>query len=117
MNERIAAAFALLPDYLARHVLLCAAALALGLVLALPLALAAARRPRLRGPALAIVSVVQTIPRLALLALFYPVLLGLSAFIMSLFGIGVPALGFLPSLLALTLYSMLPLLRNGVAGL
>ena len=28
-----------------------------------------------------------------------------------------PALGFLPSLLALTLYSMLPILRNGVTGL
>jgi osmoprotectant transport system permease protein len=32
-------------------------------------------------------------------------------------GRGFPALGFLPSLLALTLYSMLPILRNGVAGL
>ncbi len=33
------------------------------------------------------------------------------------FGHGFPALGFLPSLLALTLYSMLPILRNGVAGI
>src|SRR6185437_423760 len=33
------------------------------------------------------------------------------------FGKGFAALGFLPSLLALTLYSMLPILRNGVAGL
>ena len=30
---------------------------------------------------------------------------------------GFPALGFLPSLMALTLYSMLPILRNGVAGI
>ena len=33
------------------------------------------------------------------------------------FGIGFSALGFLPSLLALTLYSMLPIVRNGVAGM
>ena len=36
---------------------------------------------------------------------------------MAAFGTGFPALGFLPSLLALTLYSMLPILRNGVAGI
>jgi osmoprotectant transport system permease protein len=117
VNERIVSAFQLLPDYLARHVLLCAAALALGVILALPLAIFASRHPRVRGPALAVVSLVQTIPGLALLALFYPLLLGLSVFTNSAFGVSLPALGFLPSVLALTLYSMLPILRNGVAGL
>ncbi|NWM54757.1 ABC transporter permease subunit, partial [Escherichia coli] len=58
-------------------------------------------------------SLVQTIPSLALLALFYPVLLSLSALV----GGGIPALGFLPSLLALSLYALLPILRNGVTGL
>src|SRR6187551_222332 len=33
------------------------------------------------------------------------------------FGAGFSALGFLPSLLALALYSMLPVIRNGVAGI
>jgi osmoprotectant transport system permease protein len=117
MDERILAALRLLPDYLGRHVLLSAAALALGCALALPLAIVAARRPGIRWPALAAASFVQTIPGLALLALFYPLLLGLSAFTTKLLGVGVPALGFLPSLLALTLYSMLPILRNAVAGL
>jgi osmoprotectant transport system permease protein len=117
MDERILAALRLLPDYLSRHVLLSAAALALGCALALPLAIAAARRPAIRWPALAAASFVQTIPGLALLALFYPLLLALSAFTTKLLGVGVPALGFLPSLLALTLYSMLPILRNAVAGL
>ena len=51
------------------------------------------------------------------MALFYPLLLGLSTFTDRLFGFRLPALGFLPSLLALTLYSMLPILRNAVAGL
>jgi hypothetical protein len=45
---------------------------------------------------------------LALLALFYPLLLALSALGKANFGHGFSALGFLPSLLALTLYSMLP---------
>src|SRR5579871_2640608 len=117
MDERILAALRLLPDYLGRHVLLSAAALALGGALALPLAIVAARRPSIRWPALAAASFVQTIPGLALLALFYPLLLGLSAFTTKLLGVSVPALGFLPSLLALTLYSMLPILRNAVAGL
>src|SRR5204862_238511 len=36
---------------------------------------------------------------------------------LSTVGKGFSALGFLPSLLALTLYSMLPILRNGVAGI
>jgi osmoprotectant transport system permease protein len=66
---------------------------------------------------LAIASLVQTVPGLALLALFYPLLLGLSVLTVKLFGFGVPALGFLPSVLALTVYSMLPILRNSVTGL
>ncbi|MDB5684831.1 MAG: transporter permease, partial [Sphingomonas bacterium] len=52
-------------------------------------------------------------PGLALLALFYPLLLALSALV----GGGIPALGFLPSLLALALYALLPIVRNGAAGL
>src|SRR6266849_124054 len=117
MNERIAQAFSLLPNYLAQHVLLSAAALALGVALSLPLAVLASRYARIRWPILAAASLVQTIPGLALLALFSPLLLGLSTLTKALVGVGVPALGFLPSVSALTLYSMLPILRNGVAGL
>lgn len=117
MSPRLAAAFERLPDYLAWHVLLSASALALGVALSLPLAVAAARSPRLRWPVLAGAGLVQTIPSLALLALFYPLLLALSALSEAAFGRGFSALGFLPSLLALTLYSMLPVLRNGVAGI
>jgi hypothetical protein len=56
---------------------------------------------------------IQTIPGLALLALFYPLLLALS----SLVGGFIPALGFLPALLALALYALLPILRNVVTGM
>jgi len=101
------------PDLLAAHLLLAASALVLGLVISLPLAIWSARRPLVARTALGFASLVQTIPSLALLALFYPLLLTLSALV----GGGIPALGFLPSVLALTLYAILPILRNGVTGL
>lgn len=117
MSPQLAAAFDLLPEYLAWHVLLSVSALSLGLLISLPLAVAASRSPRLRWPVLALASLIQTIPSLALLALFYPLLLALSALSQAVLGQGFSALGFLPSLLALTLYSVLPILRNGVAGI
>ncbi len=101
------------PPLLAQHVLLSAAAVVLGIVISLPLAILATRRPRAGNVILGFASLVQTVPSLALLALFYPLLLWLSALV----GGGIPALGFLPSLIALTLYALLPIIRNGVAGL
>ena len=92
-------------------------ALAIGLGISLPVAIASRRRPFLRGALLAVASVVQTIPGLALLALFYPLLLALAALSERVLGKGFSALGFLPSVLALALYSMLPVLRNTVTGL
>lgn len=102
-----------LPPLIASHIMLAAAAMGLALLIGLPLGLASARRPRLAAVALGFAGLVQTIPGLALLALFYPLLLAFSALI----GGGLPALGFLPALLALTLYALLPVLRNVVAGL
>ena len=53
----------------------------LGIAISLPLAIVAARaRVAARAGAAAVASIVQTIPGLALLALFYPLLLALSAF-------------------------------------
>jgi osmoprotectant transport system permease protein len=117
MDERFTDVLSHLADYATQHVLLSAVALALGVAISLPLAVLASRHRRLRLAVLAIASLVQTIPGLALLALFYPLLLGLSTLTVMLFGTPVPALGFLPSVLALTIYSMLPILRNGVTGL
>ncbi|WP_336958011.1 ABC transporter permease/substrate-binding protein [Sphingobium aquiterrae] len=98
---------------LSAHILLSAAALVLGLLIALPLTLLSARNAHVARVALGTASLIQTVPALALLALFYPVLLWLSALV----GGGIPALGFLPALLALGLYAVLPILRNGVTGL
>ncbi|HEV7715997.1 MAG TPA: ABC transporter permease, partial [Steroidobacteraceae bacterium] len=117
MDERVVAAARLLPDYLGQHVALSAAALGLGLIISLPLVVFTRHHARLRWALLTFSSVIQTVPSLALLALFYPLLLALSAATTHAFGHGFSALGFLPSLLALTLYSMLPIVRNGTTAL
>jgi len=117
LDPRLSDALARLPDYLGGHVLVSLTALALGLAVSLPLALAAARRPLLRASLLGLASIIQTIPGLALLALFYPLLLALAALTERTLHAGFSALGFLPSVLALALYSMLPVVRNTVTGL
>ncbi|MEA2883309.1 MAG: osmoprotectant transport system substrate-binding protein opuBD [Bradyrhizobium sp.] len=106
-----------LPDYLGNHVRVSVTALALGLVVSLPLALIARNRPVLRGALLGFASVVQTVPGLALLALFYPLLLAVAALTLTWLGFSFSAFGFLPAVLALALYSMLPVLRNTITGL
>ena len=106
-----------LPDYLGNHVRVSVAALALGLLVSLPLAIAARNHPLLRGVLLGLASIVQTVPGLALLALFYPLLLALASLSLASFGFGFSAFGFLPAVLALALYSMLPVLRNTITGL
>jgi osmoprotectant transport system permease protein len=106
-----------LPDYLGNHVRVSLTALALGLAISFPLALIVRRRPVLRDIALGIAGIVQTVPGLALLALFYPLLLVLAGLSLQWFGHGFSAFGFLPAVLALALYSMLPVLRNTITGL
>jgi len=116
-NPAFADAFARLPDYLSQHVLVSLTALALGLAISFPLSLYAVRRPHLRAVLLAVASIVQTIPGLALLALFYPLLLGIASLTAKYLGFDFSALGFLPSVLALALYSMLPVIRNTITGI
>jgi len=111
MNE-ILTIMAGLGDKLSAHILLAASALALGISVALPLAVWASRSPSVARIVLGFASLIQTIPALALLALFFPILLSLRA----VFGDGLPTLGFLPALLALALYALLPILRNTVTA-
>ena len=116
-GSALAAAFANLPEYLGWHVVLSVAAILMGIGISIPVAILSLRSPLLRGIALGAASLIQTIPSLALLALFYPLLLALSGFTRAAFGFSFGALGFLPALAALTLYSMLPILRNTIAGI
>ena len=94
-DPRWSEALAHLPDYLGNHVRVSVAALALGLVVSLPLAIAARNRPVMRGRCWACQHRAD-MPGLALLALFYPLLLALASLSLSWFGFGFPRFGFLP---------------------
>ena len=113
MTPALSEALAATPDLLRAHLTVSGSAVLLGVAVGLPLAVWAAGSRAVRGPLLGSVALIQTVPALALLALFYPVLLTLGRGT----GVAVPALGFLPALLALTLYALLPIVRNGVAAL
>jgi len=112
MNPALADAMAALPALLRAHVVISGAALAIGVLVGFPLALWAAASRRVRVPVLAFAGLVQTVPALALLALFYPMLLVVRQAV----GVPLPALGFLPALIALSLYALLPIVRNGVVA-
>ncbi|HEO6847657.1 TPA: ABC transporter permease [Streptococcus agalactiae] len=71
-------------------------AIALGIAIAVPLGVVLTRFPKVAKIIIAIASMLQTIPSLALLALMIP-----------LFGIGK-----VPAIVALFIYSLLPILRN-----
>ncbi len=116
-DPRWGEALAHLPDYLGNHARVSVAALTLGLVVSLPLAVVARNRPVMRGVLLSLASIVQTVPGLALLALFYPLLLAIASLTASWLGFSFSAFGFLPAVLALALYSALPVLRNTITGL
>ena len=112
MSPAFAEALSDLPALIRAHVLLSAAALGTGVLVGIPLALWASRSRQARVPLLAFIGLVQTIPALALLALFYPMLL----VIREVADAALPALGFLPAYIALSLYALLPIVRNGIAA-
>lgn len=85
-----------------QHLFLVFGSLALAVAFGVPLGLFAARRQAVAQPVLAAVSVIQTVPSLALLAFLIP-LLG--------------SIGTLPALVALFLYSLLPIVRNTHSGM
>lgn len=112
MNQNIRERFAELPDFLSNHLMLTVIALVVGVLISVPLAVFLTRRKRLQYPMLTAAGVIQTIPSLALLALMVPLLDKTRGF-----GLGLDAFGFYPATIALTMYSILPILRNTVTGI
>jgi osmoprotectant transport system permease protein len=84
-----------------QHALVVAVSMAIATVLGVGIGLITWRRPRLSGLAIGMSSGFLTIPSFALLGLLIPVL----------------GLGWTPTVFALTLYSLLPIIRNTVVGL
>lgn len=85
----------------AEHLQLVGLSLLAAILAAVPLGILAARRRRFGQGVLAVVGAVQTIPSLALLVFMIPLL----------------GIGALPAMVALFLYSLLPIVRNTHAGL
>lgn len=84
-----------------RHLLLVVASLGAAMAVAVPTGVVLERRRALAGTTLRVAGILQTIPSIALLAFMIPV-----------FGIGA-----VPAVVALFLYSLLPILRNTYTGI
>ncbi|MFZ2352747.1 ABC transporter permease [Paucilactobacillus nenjiangensis] len=84
-----------------QHIYLSFVSLGLGIIVAVPVAVGLTRAKKLAGFVIGLASVLQTIPSMALLALMIPI-----------FGIG-----SFPAIVALFIYSLLPILRNTYIGL
>ena len=91
-----------LPRLLYEHLSLSVASLALAVVIGIPLGVLAVRGQILGQAILGISGLIQTIPSLALLALLIAAM---------------GSIGFWPALVALSLYALLPIVRNTHAGL
>jgi len=83
------------------HLYLSFTALFIACLIAIPLGIYFANHDRLATPVIRVVQVIQTIPSLALLGFMVPI-----------FGIGA-----LPAIIALILYSLLPVLQNTFTGI
>lgn len=92
---------------LLRHCALVLGAVIPALLIGVPLGILAARRPAARGPVFAVLNLLQTVPSIALFGLL----------IAPLVALGLPGVGFLPAVIALTLYALLPVVRNTNAGI
>ena len=84
-----------------QHLTLVLLSVAAAALVGIPLGVLAAFVPRLEQTVMAVVGVLQTVPSLALLAMLIP-LLG--------------QIGFVPALIALFLYALLPIVRNTCTG-
>jgi osmoprotectant transport system permease protein len=88
----------------AEHVFLVAMAISIAVAIGVPVGILMARRPRMGKPILAFANVIQTIPSLALFGFLIP--------IPYIGGIGTST-----AIIALLLYSLLPIIRNTFAGI
>lgn len=85
-----------------QHLALTGVSTGLAIALGIPLGAAGACLPRIRAPILGTVGILQTIPSLAMLTLLLALL---------------HKIGAVPAVIALTLYALLPIVRNTITGL
>jgi len=102
---------------LQRHLWLVLASLSAALCLALPLGMLCHRVPRLRAGTLGVLNLVQTIPAIALFGILMAPLAALAAHVPLAAQLGIHGIGAAPAVIALFLYSLLPIVANTVTGL
>lgn len=100
-----------------RHLQIVATAIVPSVLLGLPLAWMCSRSARLRGWMLTVLNIIQTIPSIALFGLFMVPLAWVATRFPALAEAGIRGVGLAPAVLALLLYSLLPIVRSGLAGL
>ena len=100
-----------------RHLVIVLSAMVPTLLLGVPLGVIAHRRAALGGPILSVLNIIQTIPSIAMFGLLLAPLSALAVTFPALKAIGISGIGLAPAIIALTLYSILPIVRNTSEGL
>lgn len=97
-----------------RHIQIVLTTLVPTLLLGVPLGVAAFRRPGLEVPVFGVLNLVQTVPSIAMFGLLMAPLAALGGWWP---GLGISGIGLVPAVIALALYSLLPVVHSTVAGL
>jgi osmoprotectant transport system permease protein len=100
-----------------QHILLSLGSLAAAVVVALPLGIFCHRVPRLQPGVLSALNIIQTVPSIALFGILMAPLGALAAHFPLAAAVGIRGIGAAPAVVALFLYSLLPIVANTVAGL
>jgi osmoprotectant transport system permease protein len=100
-----------------RHATLVIGALLPALAIGLFLAVWAARKPAIKPALFGTLNLLQTIPSVALFGLLIAPLSAVAVAMPSLAALGIGGIGVAPAIVALVLYALLPVARNGVAGI
>jgi len=102
---------------LANHVVLFTSSVVAGALLGIPLGMWATRSRHAEKPIFFIANILQTVPSLALFGLLIAPLSALSFAFPALREWGIRGIGTAPAIIALVLYSLLPIVRNTYVGL
>ncbi|MBI4302888.1 MAG: ABC transporter permease [Chloroflexi bacterium] len=102
---------------LRNHILLFGGSVTVGALLGIPLGIWAARSKRAEKPIFFVSNTVQTVPSLALFGLLIAPLSALSFAFPVLREFGIRGIGTTPAVIALIIYSLLPIVRNTFVGL
>ncbi|TKW65607.1 MAG: ABC transporter permease [Paracoccus denitrificans] len=100
-----------------RHLVLAFGSLGAALLIGLPIGIGIYLVPRLRRAVLGVLNILQTIPSLALFGIMIPIFGWVALNVPGAAALGIAGIGIFPALVALFLYSLLPVVSNTLVGL